>query len=120
MSRSQISRAGAQVHVGRLAEQLVKSELPREHVQPPVWGAWPSLFWLVPRQFHAVQIRIAQVQRFADAMIRRSLQFDTGHDDATERVRERRARGIENRGVVQAGRPWRRRRSTATLPGVER
>ncbi len=61
---------------------------------------------------------IAQVERFADAVIRGAVERHVRVDQAAQRVGERRAIGIADRRVIQARR-WRRRGAVAALPGVQ-
>ena len=52
-------------------------------------------------------------------MVAGAVELDAGLDHAIQRVRQRRARGIENGGVKQPGGARRRRMAAFAFPGVE-
>jgi hypothetical protein len=73
----------------------------------------------VPIQFHAVVVGIPQVQRLTDAVVARPIQGNARVKDTTEGIGQCTPCRVQNRGVVQARRSRRRRRTTQALPGVE-
>lgn len=78
------------------------------------------VFGFVPIQLYPVVIRIAQVNGLADSMIGCSFKRNMGVQDSLQRTRQRRAGGIDNCGVVEAGRAGRGRRSAKAPPSVQR
>src|SRR5213592_958240 len=105
--------------VGCLLEQSVEVERPREHRQPAVGSTRPLFFGAIPIKLHPVTIGIAQIECFADAVIRRALEWNPRFDETTQSVSKIRSRRIKNRQVIKAGCAWRRRRSTRTFPSVQ-
>ena len=75
----------------------------------------PALARTIPVQFDAVLVRVAQIERFADAVVAGAVEGDAGGAHATQRVGEVGARRIEDGGMEQAGRASRRRRAAARL-----
>src|SRR5687767_1777668 len=80
----------------------------------------PLVLRTVPIELDAVLVRIAQIERLADAVIGRAVELDAGRDKAAQSIRERSPRRIEDRGVIEPGRAARGRRAALALPGVER
>jgi hypothetical protein len=105
--------------VGCLLEQSVEVERPREHRQPAVGSTRPLFFGAIPIKLHPVTIGIAQIECFADAVIRRAFERNPRFDETAQSVSEFRSRRIKNRKVIKAGCAWRRRRSTRTFPSVQ-
>ena len=58
----------------------------------------------IPVELEPVAVGIAQVERLADAVIGRAVERDARVDQAAQRVGERGAIGIADRGVVEPGR----------------
>lgn len=107
--------------IGRsLGKQRVQIKRAGEHGELAVGRARPVVRVPIPIQFHAVVVRIAQVNRLAHPVIRRAFKPDARAQYAAQRIRQRRARGINNRQVVKARRSRRRRCSAQTFPGVQR
>src|SRR4051812_16286137 len=50
--------------------QLFQIEASRIHLNAPFGRAWPLFPRTIPIEFHAVVIRIAQIKRFAHAVVR--------------------------------------------------
>src|SRR6476619_3791563 len=100
-------------------EQTVEVEGAREHFKFAVSPPRPLLARAVPIKLDAVLIGIAQVKRFADAVIGRAIELHARTKQALERVGEFRARWVEDRHVIQTGCAARRRRASATFPSVE-
>src|ERR1700730_3237236 len=99
------------------AQSIVKVEPVREHRQRSVWGAPPVFPGTVPIELDAVVVGIAQVQRFADAVIAGAVERNSSLDHAMQCVGERWAGRIEDGGVKQSGRSRRRRMAAFAFPG---
>ena len=102
-----------------LPQQIVQIEPLGEHRERAVGGARPLLLRPVPIELDAVLVGIAQIQRLADAVIAGAVELDAGADHAMQRVRQRRAGRIQDRGVEQPGGAWRRRMAAFAFPGVQ-
>ena len=73
----------------------------------------------VPIEFHAIVVGVAEVDRFADAVVGSAFQFHTGSQNAADGLGELRAFVKEDSEVIQAGGAGRRRRTAEAFPGVE-
>ena len=102
-----------------LPQQLLQIQPFREHRQRSIRRARPFFLRPVAVELDAVLVGIAQIQRLADAVVAGAVELDAGLDHAIQRIRQRRARGIENGGVKQPGGAWRRRMAALAFPGVE-
>src|SRR5687768_5359627 len=102
-----------------VAEEIVEVQRLSDHRQPALRRARPVLAGAIPVQLDAVAIRVAEVERFADAMVAGAFEGDVGGDEALERIGERGAGWIKDREVIEASRAGRRRGSAFALPGVE-
>lgn len=71
------------------------------HGQLAVRGARPLFLRFVPIEFHPVLVGIAQVQRFADAMVGRAVERDARRNQPPQRIGQCRAGRIENGGMIQ-------------------
>ncbi len=100
-------------------QQLLQVQPLGKHRQRPVRLARPFRFGPVPIQLDAVLVGIAQIQRLADAVIAGAVERNAGLDQAMQRIRQRGARRIQDRGVKQAGGAGRRRMAAFAFPGVE-
>ena len=60
-------------------QQRIQIERSRIHRQTAVRRAWPFFLRPIPIKFHAVAIRIAQIQCFAHAMIRGAFERNAWH-----------------------------------------
>ena len=87
---------------------------------PSVWRARPLLFGAIPVQFDAVAFRVAQIDGFAHAVVGRAFERNLRHEHSAKSFRERGARGIHDRGVVQTSGAARWERAAEAFPGVER
>ena len=85
----------------------------------PSSRARPFFLGPVAVKFDAVLIGIAQIKRLADAVIAGAVERNAGLHHAMQRVRQRRAGGVEDRGVEQPGGARRRRMAAFAFPGVE-
>ncbi len=101
------------------AARSSRSSRLREHRKLAVSRARPLLLRTIPIELDAVLVGIAQVQRFADAVIAGAVELDPGADHPVQRVRQRRPGRIEDRGVKQSRGARRRRMAAFALPGVE-
>ncbi len=70
----------------------------------------------VPIELDAIAVRIAEIERLADAMVAGAIERDTGRDQPAERVGQGGAGRIEDRRVVQAGRARARAGSLRGFP----
>ena len=86
---------------------------------PPSAGSRPVLARAIPVELDAVPVRVAEVERLADAVVGRAVEADPGVEQPAQRVGERLAGRVADRGVEEPGRPRRRRRAALALPGVE-
>src|SRR5207247_8917929 len=68
-----------------LSEQRLKIEWPRVHLDAAIRTARPFAFGSIAVELDAVAIRIAQIDRFAHAMIRSALERYAVVDHATHR-----------------------------------
>src|SRR5713101_5561691 len=105
---------------GRFTQQIVEIEPPRDHGERAVRRARPKLLRPVAIELDPVLVGVAQVERLAHAVVRGAVERNAGLDQAAERIRERGARRIEDREMIEPGGSGWRRRSAQTLPGVER
>ena len=53
----------------------------------------------IPIQFDAILVRVAQIQRFAHAMIARAIERNARSEHPMQRIGQRCTRGIQDRGV---------------------
>lgn len=81
--------------------------------------AGPLGLGAVEVEFDTVLVRVAEVERFTDAVIGSAVEIDAGREKAAEGIGQFAARGIENREMKQAGVAGRRRRAAQTLPVVQ-
>jgi len=79
----------------------------------------PLFLWPIPIKLHPIPIRVPQIQRLTHPMIRRPIQFDPRRHQPTQRIRQLRARRIQNRQMIQAGCARSRRPTAFTLPGIQ-
>jgi hypothetical protein len=108
--------------LGRFAgflEQVAQVEPACEHRKPAVGGVRPNFARPVSVKFDAVFIGIAQIERFADAMIGSAVERNVGRDQPPQYIGKPRARRIENGEMIEAGTPERWRLAAAAFPGVE-
>ena len=80
----------------------------RNHGQVTLSPAWPLLGRKVPVKLNSVIIRIAQVERVADAVIRSTLQRNLRLNQPVQGIREFRPRWIENRMMIKPSHARRR------------
>ena len=85
----------------------------------PVRCARPFFLGPVPIQFHAVTIRIAQIECFTHAMIRRSFEGNACLLQSSPCVAQFCPRRIKNRQMIKPGRSLGWRPATFTLPSVQ-
>jgi hypothetical protein len=62
-----------------------------------IGGPRPFFARSIPIKFEAVFIRIAQIERFADAVVRRAIERNARALEAKQSVSQLSTRGIENR-----------------------
>lgn len=70
-------------------------------------------------EFHAVVIRVVEVERLAHAVVGGTVEADAGLLEAAQGVCERGAVGIENGGVIESGVSGCWRAAAEAFPGVE-
>ncbi len=78
-----------------------------------------SVLGPVAIKLDTILVRIAQIKRFADAMVARAVERDFRLDHPVQRVGKRRARGIKNGGMKQSGGARRGRVAAFAFPGVQ-
>src|SRR5258708_4072091 len=91
---------GARLHLDFL-QQAVEVEPKGEHRQLASGHPGPGLRRSIPVEFHAILVRVAQVERLADAVIARPVGRDTFGDETPEGVGEGPAGGIEDGDVME-------------------
>ena len=91
----------------------------REHCDAAIRRPRPRLPRAVPVEFDAVAIRVAQVERFADAVIGGAFEGYSRFDEPAQGVGQRRPRGVNYCNVVKAGCSRRRRRTTLAFPCIQ-
>src|SRR5438132_723450 len=79
----------------------------------------PLVAGTIPIELQPVLIRIAKIERFTHAMVRRPVERDSGADQPSQRVGKRRARRIADRDVVKTGSARRWWRPAEAFPGVQ-
>ncbi len=67
-------------------QQIRQTESSRRHRQRPVGVARPLGCGAIPVEFNAVLVRIAQIERFPDAVIRRAIEGDASGQKPAQRV----------------------------------
>ena len=102
-----------------MPHQIIQIELAREHRQRSIRLARPFRLEAIPVQLDTVLVGIAQVQRFADAVVAGAVELNARREHTMQRIGQRRAGRIQNRGVKQAGGAGRRRMAAFALPGIQ-
>ena len=102
-----------------LPQQILEIQPLDKHRKRAVRRPRPLLLRPVPIEFDAALVGIAQVKRFANAMIAGAVERNLCLYEAMQGVRQRRAGRIEDRGVKQPGRSRRRWMPALAFPGVE-
>src|SRR4051794_16998988 len=102
-----------------LFQQIVKIKPLREHRKLAVGAARPLFLRAVPVKLDAVVVGVAQIKRFADAVVGGTFERNSCGDEPTERVGQRRARGVEDCEMVEARGAGLRRLAATAFPGVE-
>lgn len=69
----------------------------------------PRSLRTIPIEFYTVLIRIAQIERFADAMVARAVELYSSFKHSMQRICQRSPCRIQDRGVKQSGGAVRRR-----------
>jgi hypothetical protein len=93
----------------RLGEERVEVQRTGDHRNATVGRARPLRLGAVAVELDPVLVRVAQVDRLADTVVRGTVDLVPRCDDSPECVGERRSVGIADRGVVQPRRAGRRR-----------
>ncbi len=91
----------------------------RDHRELARGGARPLGRGAVPVELDAVAIRVAEVERLADAVVGGAFERDARADETAECVGQLGASGVDDREVVETGGSGTGRRATLALPGVE-
>ena len=84
-------------------QQRTQIQRPREHRQSAVRIHGPLLLRSIPAEFDAVLIRIAQIQRLADSVVRRAVEGDAGGLKTSQGIAQILALRIEDGCVQEAG-----------------
>src|ERR1051326_2404987 len=82
--------------------------------------ARPLIRRTIPIKFDAIAIRIVQVNRFADAVVRRAVDLDAVIEQSLERRGEFGAGWVKNRKMIQASATGRRLQRPFAGPGIQR
>ena len=104
---------------GILVEQCFKVKGRGDHVKLTLRCARPLRFRAVPVKLDTIAVRIAEIERLADAMIGSAFERNVGKNQATKGVGQFSAGGIDNGDVIEAGGAERGRGAMTALPGVE-
>ena len=102
-----------------LDEQGFEIERDAHHRHAALRVERPLLAGTVAVELDAVAVGVVQVDRLADAMVRRARELDPCVDEPPERVGKLLAVGIADGGVVEPGRAGRGRTAAAALPGIQ-
>ena len=86
----------------------------------PLASYFHSLARTVAIKLDAVLVRIAQIERFAHAMIARPVERNFRLDHAPQGIREEPTGRIQDRGVIEAGGAGRGRLPAEAFPGIDR
>lgn len=96
-------------------EQVLQIQRVRDHLDLAVGGARPLVAGLVPVEFDAVPVRIAQVDGFADAVVAGAFDRDVRALEAAQGVRQFPPVRIQDGDVVQPRRSRRGRLAARAL-----
>src|SRR5215471_9510173 len=102
-----------------LLEQRDQIERRGKHRKLAVRIARPLLARAIPIKLDAVVIRIAQIERFAHAVIGSALERNLGRHQTPQRVGECGAARIEHGQMIEPGAARRRWIAAAAFPGIE-
>lgn len=103
----------------KFGEQAVEVEPIGDHGDAAVWRAWPLVDGAIAVEFDAVAVRIAEIERLADAVVGGTVEGDAGAQQAGEGIGEGGAGWVHDGEVVEAGGAGRGGAAGAALPGVE-
>ena len=106
-------------HDGRFCQQGFHIEADRRHHSLPGRRAWPLVPGFVPRQLETVAIGIAEIERFAHAVVGAAVQFDFCLHQPTQGIRQSGSGGVKDGGMIEPGGARRRWDSSETFPGIE-
>jgi hypothetical protein len=70
-------------------------------------------------EFHAVSIRVPEIEGFAHTMIGRAIEGNAGGEETAQSIGEGQAVRIEDGGVIESGRAFRRGFASHTFPGIQ-
>ncbi len=104
---------------GRFAEEAFEVEAAGVHGEIAFDVVGPEIARAIPVEFDAVVVGIAEVDGFADAVVGGAFERDFCGEDAAKSGGEFGARGVDDRGVVEAGGAGGRRIAAETFPRVE-
>ena len=91
----------------------------RVHGELSIRRVRPCFSGTIDVQLHSIAIGITQVKRLAHAVIGSAFKPDAGSNQPPQRIRQRRAVGIDDGVMVEAGCAERRRRAVQALPCVQ-
>ena len=112
-------RAGSLGRLPRRSQQGPEIEPLRRHLQRTVGISRPLAARPIPVELEAVAIRVAQIERLADAVIAGAVERHRGVAKPAQRVAERGPIRVADRKVIETGRPRRGRSAALALPGVQ-
>src|SRR4051794_14002364 len=102
-----------------MPQEIIDVEPAREHRQRAIGIARPLLLGPVAIKLNPVLVRIAQVERFTDAVIAGSIESNARCHHAMQRIGEGWSRRIKDGGVKQPSCSRRRGSAAFAFPGVE-
>ncbi len=85
----------------RFLEQRFQIERSRTHVQPPVRSPGPLLLGPVPIKFDAITIGVAEIERFAHAVVRCAFESNACLNQTAQGISKFRAGWINDGHVVK-------------------
>src|SRR5262249_55903961 len=91
----------------------------RDHCQSAISVAGPLLLRPVPIKLHSVPVWVGQIDRFANAVVRRAFKGDACLQHAAQGLGQFRPRRIQDGDVVQSGRAGWRRSASGAFPRVQ-
>src|SRR3984957_6698377 len=104
---------------GWLAHEAFEVEAAGVHGEVAFDVVGPEVARAIPVELDAVVVGVAEVDGFADAVVRGAFERDFWGEDAAESGGEFGARGVDDGGVVEAGGARGRRVAAETFPRVE-
>jgi hypothetical protein len=105
--------------LGGFGEEGIEVEESGGHGEVAGGGARPLVGGAIPIEFHAILIRVAEVEGLAYAVVGGAIEGDVGGDETAEGVGEGGPGGVEDGDVIEAGCMGGRRGAAGAVPGVQ-